>query len=97
MSKVTIAAMVVAKKDCVNSVKEEMLRMIEPTRQEAGCIEYRLHQDKLEPALFLFYENWESTAHLESHLNSPHYKNYVAAIANQLVDKVVHKMIEISQ
>jgi len=95
MSSVTVVAKIVAREEAIESVKAELLKMIVPTRLEPGCIEYRLHQDSLAPALFLFYENWESMAFLEQHLNSPHYKNYAAAVQNLIVDKVVYKMIEL--
>jgi len=96
MSSITIITKLVAKQDSVESVKTELLKMIAPTRQENGCNEYRLHQDNQDPATFLFYENWENLACLEQHLNSAHYKNYVAAVGNLIADKVVHKMTEIA-
>jgi quinol monooxygenase YgiN len=49
MSVVTVAAKLVVREDAVETVKAELLKLIEPTRQEAGCIEYRLHQDNDDP------------------------------------------------
>ena len=95
MSTVTVVAKIVAKEEAIESVKTELLKMILPTRQEPGCLEYRLHQDSQAPAVFLFYENWESMSCLEQHLKSPHYKNYAAAVQNLITDKVVHKMTEL--
>ena len=54
---------------CVRQVLQELLP---PTRAEAGCINYDLHQSQMDPALFVFYENWTSEAHLEAHSKSPH-------------------------
>jgi len=96
MPNITIAAKLIAKEDSIEEVKAELLRMIAPTRQEKGCIEYRLHQDNQDPATFLFYENWENPACLEQHLNSEHYKSYLAAVGNLIAGKVVHKMTEIA-
>ena len=95
MSKVTVVAKIVAKKDAVGAVKAELLKMIPPTRQEEGCMEYRLHQDNDDPAVFLFYENWKTQACLEHHLTSAHFRNYVAAVESLIVEKTVHKMTEI--
>ena len=95
MSTVTVVAKVVAKKEAVEAVKTELLKMIEPTRQESGCIEYRLHEDTQNPTEFIFYENWESSFCLEQHMNSLHFKAYVAAVDNLLADKLVHIMTEI--
>jgi len=96
MSKVTVVAKLVARKDAVETVKAEVLKMVEPTRLEPGCIEYRLHQDNEDPAVFLFYENWENLSCLKQHLHSTHYQSYVAAVADLLSEKVVNKMTEIA-
>jgi quinol monooxygenase YgiN len=96
MSTITVVAKVVAKKECIEAVKSELIKMITPTRHEVGCIEYRLHQDNQDPEIFIFYENWESLSCLNHHLDSPHYKSYVAAVTNMIKDKTVHKMTEIA-
>lgn len=67
MSKITVVAKIVAKQVAVEAVKTELLKLILPTRKESGCIEYLLHQDNQDPALFFFYETWESAASLEQH------------------------------
>ena len=92
MSRLTVVAQLVAKKESVERVKSELLKMVAPTRNEDGCIEYRLHQDNVDPALFIFYENWESAACLDKHIQSDHYKAYVRAVDGLLAEKVVHKM-----
>ena len=96
MSQVTVVAKVVAKPDTVEQVRGELLQLIKPTRQEPGCIEYRLHQDNSDPAVFLFYETWESAAALEQHTKTDHYIHYAGAVANLIVEKVVHKMTNIA-
>lgn len=96
MSKVTVVATVVANRDAVAAVKAQLLKMIAPTRGEEGCIEYRLHQDSDEPARFIFYENWQSPACLQQHMNSAHFQAYIAAVDGLIADKVVSKLTEIS-
>lgn len=95
MAIVTIVAKVMAKNDQIEAVKAELLKMIAPTRQEEGCIEYRLHQDNSNPAVFLFYENWQSAACLEQHINSQHFREYVAAVGDLIAEKVVGMMTEV--
>jgi quinol monooxygenase YgiN len=92
MSTVTVVAKVVAKRESVESVRGELLKLIAPTRSEEGCIEYRLHQDNEDPAVFIFCENWESEACLARHLESAHFKNYVSAIDGMLKEKNVRRM-----
>jgi quinol monooxygenase YgiN len=96
MSQLTIVAKVVAKKESVESVKGELLKLVAPTREEEGCINYNLHQDNDHPALFIFYENWESAACLEKHINSDHYKAYIRAVDGLIEEKAVHKMTRIA-
>ncbi|MDD2468104.1 MAG: putative quinol monooxygenase [Desulfobulbus sp.] len=96
MSRITVVAKLVARKEAIETAKAEVLKMVQPTRQEPGCIEYRLHQDNQGPAVFLFYENWENLSCLEQHIKSAHYQSYAAAVANLLSEKVVCKMTEIA-
>jgi quinol monooxygenase YgiN len=91
-----VVAKVVAKKDCVEAVKTELLKLIAPTRQESGCIEYNLHQDNDDPAVFVFYETWESLTCLEAHMNTEHFKSYVTAVNVMIEEKIVHKMARIA-
>lgn len=97
MSKVTVVAKITAKSDAIEEVKSELLKMISPTREEEGCIEYRLHQDSNDPAVFLFYENWKSHACLERHRDTEHFKAYVAAVSELISDKTVNLMTEFIQ
>lgn len=96
MAKITVVAKLVAKKEAVAVVKTEALKMVAPTRLEAGCLEYRLHQDNEDPTVFIFYENWENLACLEQHMNSAHFQSYVVAVGDLLAEKVVSKMTEIA-
>ncbi len=92
MSQLTIIAKLVAKKESIDVVKSELLKMIAPTRKESGCINYCLHQDNDDPAVFAYYENWESSASFEAHKSSDHYKAYVMALEGLIEEKVVSKM-----
>jgi quinol monooxygenase YgiN len=95
VSKITVVAKVVAKKVAAEAVKAELLKLIVPTRKESGCIEYRLHQDNQDPAVFFFYETWEDAGSLEKHINTDHYKAYVRAVREMIEEKVVNKMTRI--
>ena len=96
MSTITVVAKLVARKDSLDAVKTELLKLIEPTRKEQGCIEYRLHQDSADPTVFVFYENWESAACLEKHMATDHYKAYVSALDGLIEGKSVNKMTRLA-
>jgi len=95
MSALTVVAKVVAKEGCAESLKGELLKLIAPTRSETGCLEYTLHQDNDDPAVFVFYETWENLACLEAHMQTEHFRSYVAAVDAVLAEKAVHKMTRI--
>lgn len=69
---VRVVARVVALPDKVEQVKSVLLQIIEPTRQEQGCISYELLQNQQEPRDFTFVEEWENDALLQVHLASAH-------------------------
>lgn len=71
---VTVMAKVHAKKGKENELRELLLSLIDPTRGEAACINYDLHESVKDPGLFLFYENWISAAGLGQHFETPHVK-----------------------
>ena len=68
----TIVARFRAKAGQESRLRQELQRLLAPTRAEAGCISYDLHQSQSDPALFVFYENWASQAALDAHSQSPH-------------------------
>jgi quinol monooxygenase YgiN len=49
---------------------------VEPSRAEAGCIEYHMLRDSHDPTLFIFYEVWQSRAHLAIHSALPHMRQF---------------------
>ncbi len=61
-------------------LRDALVALVEPTTQEAGYVNYDLHQGIEDPALFCFYENWESGEHLDAHLGSPHLVDIVGRI-----------------
>jgi len=47
-------------------------KLIEPTRREAGCLRYELHQNLSDPDEITFIEEWSDAAALDAHLKSAH-------------------------
>ena len=90
--KLTIVAKIEAKKDQVDLIKSELIKLIEPTRREEGCIQYDLHQDNENPEIFLFYENWESRELWQNHMNNDHLAAYMQATEGAVENFVVHEM-----
>jgi quinol monooxygenase YgiN len=69
---VTVLARFKAKPGMEEKAKQAILACVAPTRAEAGCINYDLHQDPNDKAVFILYENWASKEILDQHLETPH-------------------------
>lgn len=69
---ITVVASFQAKTGRRDELKKALLALIAPTREEAGCLNYDLHQLQENPDKFLFHENWTSRAHLDAHLQNTH-------------------------
>ncbi|WHI45171.1 putative quinol monooxygenase [Microbulbifer sp. EKSA008] len=95
MSRLTIVANIKAKADKIDLVKSELLKLINTTRAEAGCINYNLHQDNDNPAHFLFYENWETRDLWQTHMNNKHLEDYMKATEGAVEEFVLNEMTEI--
>jgi quinol monooxygenase YgiN len=75
-NQVTVLALVKAKEGMEETVKQELMALVNPTRSEVGCVNYDLHQSAEVKSLFMFYENWNSMEDLERHRGSAHLKAF---------------------
>ena len=71
---VTVVATFQARPGKEAELRTALTSLVAPTRREAGCLNYDLHQSPDNPAKFLFHENWTSKALLDAHLQSAHIK-----------------------
>lgn len=81
----TVIASMRAKPGQERQLREALEALIEPTRREAGYVNYDLHQSVSDPGLFYFYENWESGEHLDAHLAAPHLQQFSSRL-DELLD-----------
>ncbi|SHG77992.1 putative quinol monooxygenase [Ferrimonas marina] len=96
MAKLTIVANIIAHADKIDLVKAELLKLIDVTRAEEGCINYDLHQDNDNPAHFMFYENWTSRELWQVHMNNQHLKDYMAATEGAVETFTLNEMSQIA-
>jgi len=93
--KLTIVARIEANDDKVEFVKSELLKLVAPTIEEAGCIQYDLHQDNENPAVFVFYENWESRGLWQAHMNNAHLAEYMKATEGAVASFTLNEMTKL--
>ncbi len=96
MTRLTIVANIIAKADKIELVKAELLKLIEITRAEEGCINYDLHQDNENPAHFMFYENWQSRELWQTHMGNTHLAEYMSATEGAVEQFILNEMTQIA-
>lgn len=85
MEPIVITAVLKAKSGSEGELEKALQQVLQPSREEEGCIQYDLHQSTDDPSVFVFYERWANETALEGHINSAHYQAYRQR-AEELVD-----------
>src|SRR5215211_4426603 len=70
--RVSVVALIKARSGMEEQLREETQALVKPTRSEVGCLNFDLHQDRYDPSLLIFYENWRSQQDFEEHLKKPY-------------------------
>lgn len=76
----TVLAVVEAQPGKETELKQVLTESLVPSHPEDACIEYRLHQDSNNPAIFFLYENWKSKELHQQQFKKP----YVRALIQKL-------------
>jgi quinol monooxygenase YgiN len=77
---VTVVALFKARAGMEQTLQNECLSLIVPTRAERGCINYDLHCSCDEGTNFMFHENWASREELDNHLATPHLQSFIEKV-----------------
>jgi quinol monooxygenase YgiN len=87
-NQLTLIAFAKAKPGHADELGRRLNALVAPTRAEAGCVNYDLHQSKDDPTIWMLYENWRSEADLEKHFQTTPFKEFVArsheVLANEM-------------
>jgi len=77
---IIVLAKATPKEGMADKIIEGAQDLIKATRAEEGCIDYNLYNPEDGSKFLLFVEQWETKAHLESHLQQPHFINFGSVI-----------------
>lgn len=88
----SVVARILVKEEKRALVKKELLKLIDITRKEEGCINYDLHQDNENPNLFLFYENWTNRDLWQAHMGNAHLAEYIKATEGAVEEFIINEM-----
>jgi len=90
-----IVAKIEANPDSIELIQSELQKLIPPTLMEPGCIQYDLHQDNENPAVFLFYEIWATRDMWQDHMNSDHIEQLLKTTEGAIASLEVHEMSKV--
>jgi quinol monooxygenase YgiN len=68
--------------------REELLRVVEPSREEVGCMAMHLFESLREPVLFAIHSEWVDEAAFEVHARLPHTVRFLASAKELLTHPV---------
>ena len=72
-------------------VKQLLLELVEPARNENGCLYYDLYQDANAPDTFILLDGWTSKEALAMHVVHPN----VARVVDQMLSLLAHPIVNI--
>lgn len=71
MPELTVVAVLTAKPEAADAIRDGMAKLTAAARTEDGCISYDLFVDSGNPARFVTVEKWASQEALDAHFASP--------------------------
>lgn len=77
----TAIATIIAKTGHGPALELQLRNLVAPSRAEAGCRFYDLHQDLEHPEGFYVLERWEDETALQTHNATAHFQAFQAAAA----------------
>ena len=80
MSQLTNLAFFRARRGQSEALGAALAALVEPTRGEAGCLTYDLHQSLENAEIWFVYENWRSADDLATHFTLPHMQAFIAVV-----------------
>jgi len=91
--KLTVVAVVHVKPGFEKQVEQELLKLVPLTRKEPGCLQYDMHVNidldtlKVNPKMYLFYENWRSREDWNIHMKMSYLKKWFD-MAPEMTEKI---------
>lgn len=77
---IRIVASLQAKAEFIDDVTAAVKAAVAPSRQEAGNLQYDLHQEIDKPGAFVFFERWKNQTAVTEHEQSAHFKRLISSL-----------------
>ncbi len=96
MPDLSVVAVLVARPGQEAVLRDALVALVPPTRQEEGCLAYELSESAESPGTFVTVERWRARADLDAHLQTPHVAQAFAAAGDALaVAPAVHPLVPV--
>jgi quinol monooxygenase YgiN len=63
---------------------DELMRVVEPTRAEPGCLRIHLYESTRSPLVYFIHSEWTDEAAFDAHVELPHTQRFIGAVENLL-------------
>lgn len=77
---IVLIARLKVKEDSIEAAKSAALAIVEPSRAEAGNINYDVHQSIEDPTLFIWHETWANKAAIDEHFATTFFQTFFATV-----------------
>ena len=105
MSEVKIVAILTPLPEFIETIRDAARAMVSPTHQEAGCLQYDLHESHAVPDVrnlenkgkvsFIFIERWKSEEDLKKHVAMPYHDDFLDILNGKLESLNVQRLTEL--
>jgi quinol monooxygenase YgiN len=82
-----VIAVFTVKKGTEDAAAAALAKLIGPTVEEEGSLDYAVHQDQDDPTVFATVEHWASREAFDGHTATPHLRECVETMRDLLVEE----------
>ena len=69
-------------------LRDELLRVLEPTRAESGCLRIHLFESTRGPLTFFIHSEWIDEAAFDAHAKLPHMTRFLGAVGHLMTNSL---------
>ncbi len=77
---IVLIARLKVKADKVEQARSAALAIVADSRNEAGCINYDIHQSIEDETVFFWHETWANKAAIDEHFATPFFQEFFAVV-----------------
>jgi quinol monooxygenase YgiN len=72
----------------LDSLRNELLSILQATRAEPGCIDLHLYEEKSASGTFFIHSTWKEESAFDAHAQFPHMKRFLGLLGDLVTDPV---------